>query len=232
MCKPDSAHILRGLPGYRCKNREIYHKEIRNYFGSPVYWKAIGQTTKDHHKRCIDKTWFSQNKYELTKEVFSFSKIDAYEGFYDSAFCFYRTRLMTFPGTSDPDKTKRCYISIWKSLQYNQEQYDSKIKEMMKVQVESEKDMMYAAHAISSYMLLRGSMNAGLPILEYQNIKKQLHLIPSFHFPELQHHINNMKIWKKHGFPNSEKLYEKITNLMEPEIKDFVMKEPNYKCFI
>jgi len=212
---------------YRCEKREFHHEKIKNYFGSIKYWKAIGETTKNYHKEYINKTWFTQNKYNLTKEVLSFCKIDAYKDFYDSAFCLYRTRLMTFPGTANPLKTEKCFINIWKSLLHNKEKYDKKIKEMLKIPVESKKDIMYASHAISSYMLLRSALINNLPIIEYQNIQKQFNLIPNnFYFNNIEKIIEEkIKIIKKKGFPDSEKIYSKISEKMDPEIRDYVMRE-------
>lgn len=215
------------LNKYRCEKREFYHEEIRDYFGSIKYWKAIGQTTKKHHKECIYKTWFLQKKYKINKEVLSFCKIDAYKDFYDSAFCLYRTRLMTFPGITNPLKTEKCFFNIWRSLLYNREQHDSKIKEMLKISVESKKDIIYASHAISSYILLRSALANNLPIIEYQNIQNQVDLIPNdFHFENIKKTIEKkIIIIKKKGFPDSEKIYSKISDKMEPEIRDYVMRE-------
>ena len=218
VCKPDPNHK------YRCEHREAHHETIRDEFGSLIHWHALGKTTKDEHKRCIEKTWSTQTKWEIDKEVFSFSKVDAYRDFYDAAFALYRNRLLTFLGSSNKTKTERCYQGIWKSLQANKERYAANVQKMLETPVSNIEDMQYASHAVSSYLLLSNSMKEGLEIIEYQNLKKELHRIPQeFHFPKLKQTINDtMRINTKSGFPNSEHVYENVVNLMEPEIRDLV----------
>lgn len=224
VCKPDPNHK------HRCPYRESHHEEIRDHFGSLVYWHALGQTTKDKHKSCIDKTWNTQEKWEVDKEVFSFSKIDAYRGFYDAAFTLYRSRLLTFPGSSDKKKTERCYQGIWNSLQLNKDRYESNVQRMLETPVDGLEDVQYASHAVASYLLLSNSMKEDLEIIEYQNLKRDLDRIPKeFHFETLEETINNtMKITPKNGFPKSEGVYEQVASLMEPEIRDIVMGGHKY----
>jgi hypothetical protein len=215
-----------------CPYIEKNHEEIRDFFGSLTYWKAIGTITRDVHKKCIEKTWYKQQEWTMTKEVLSFSKINAYRNFYDAAFCLYRNRLMTFPGTSDQKKTKRCFEGIWNSLRLNKQEYNSKIQQMINVNVSSIEDIQYAGHAIASYILLHNCKEEGLNIIEYHNLKSNIEKIPKeFQFNQLQALVEkDMKPSIKNGFIKSEKVYEKITNLMEPEIKDIIMND--YKYFI
>lgn len=219
VCKPNPDHK------HRCSYRESHHEQIRDHFGSLVYWQGLGKTKTEEHVRCIDKTWNTQTKWEIDKEVFSFSKIDAYRGFYDGAFTFYRNRLLTFPGTSDRKKTERCYLGIWKSLQLNKDKYESNVQKMLETHVDGAEDIQYASHAVASYLLLSNTMKEGLKIIEYQNLQSDLHRIPKeFHFKDLQKIVNEtMTIESKNGFPQSEGVYETIANMMEPEIRDIVM---------
>lgn len=206
---------------YRCSIREENHTNIKNLFGSKQHWHSLASLATESHKNCIEKTW-TNSEYELNKETTSFSKIDAYQGFYDEAFCIYRNRFLTFPGGTQ--FTERCYEAIWKSLQHNKESYDKNVKDMLNVEIKSINDSLYAAHAIASYFLIKGCIENNIAIIKYEKIKTAS--FPNlFEFAELRQTINETFSARiRMGLKESEKVYEKISNYMEENIRDTIMK--------